>query len=319
MQNFLSSPFLYAGIICVAAIVAAIGSNKIANTRKAIASRIENLIGTADTTLNELKETSKVIDLSWNETEKANLKLEDNKKALIKILEKTIDAKDATIESQKDIIGQITGGDSYPRLSIGKKGFYIRIIGEYSIPNLKVDIIFLKNYLNIPYNITQAYIDNQTESEHIYKISSVKYQKLWVNSRTNLIPIENTIRESIITNNSSGFDIYFNSGFNRWVQKIRFIKHGDIDEWGVIDLLHSEKVTAKKGEYQKSSRIYLEISDKYPLYFIDPKSKDKVCRITLYNIGKQRTTNHPNFYVEYSDSICQQPFYIKEDFQLNDK
>jgi hypothetical protein len=311
MKEFFSSPYFYAAIVCVAAIVAAYGSSRIAKTRKAIAERTEKLVKSADSTLAELKNTSKIIDSSLFETKQANKKLEENKNSIIENLNKTIEVKEATIQAQKDIIGQITGGDSYPRLSLSNKGFHVTSEGTYNIPNLNVKVFFLKDYLNIPSEITASYLTENKESEFIYKIIDKTLSKLWLNGRSPLLEIDKKIIRSIINTNSSGFDIYFASEYRRWVQKIRLIKHPKEEKWGVIDIMHSEKITTPEDDPRRTRRIYLEISDNFPLYFRANDTNEKICRIILYVLDK-KIMFRPNFVIPYNDSIVEQSPYSKK-------
>ena len=103
--------------------------------------------------------------------EKHNQTLAVSKKTIITNLEKTIESKD-------EIIGMVTGGDSYPRLSIGNNYFFLSVNGVYSIPECTVEIVYLKNYLNISLNTTSDYLEkgirNDTDIKTIYKAKFTK-------------------------------------------------------------------------------------------------------------------------------------------------
>lgn len=164
--------------------------------------------------------------------------------------------------------------------------------------------------------MTQSYLKSNSESDYIYRITYVTIPKLWINAENALLPIKREIRESMTQTRSSGFDIVFTSEYKRWIQKIRFIQRtDDKNKWGVIDILDSEKPIASNKDNIKSSRIYLEVSNDFPLSFFDSKTNEKHYEITLYNLDNQHLSMYqPNFVAKSSLDIEKQPTYGKTDF-----
>ena len=317
MKEYILNPLFAIFLLTViAAFFVWINSAKDSKIRDQIYSGVDTLKIKSAETIERLKDANRDISKSLEKTIKANEQLAENNLKLAETYLKTIEAKEAIIDAQKDIIGQITGGDSYPRIFFGKKGFFVTANGQYSIPELRVDIYFLKNYLNIPSEVNQAYLKDQTESEYIYKISGFTIPKLWINGNSSLIPIKKEIRELLIHNSSSVFDIIFTSGYKRWIQNIRFVQHDNNEnKWGVIDILDSEKPIASTIDNIESSRIYLEVSNDFPLSIFDSKTNEKHYDITLYNLDNQHLSMYqPNFVAKSSLNIEKQPTYGKTDF-----
>ena len=298
-ENIFNPLFAIFILTVIAAFFVWINSVKDSKIRDQIYSGVDTLKIKSAETIERLKDANRDITISLKKTIKANEQLAENNLKIAENYLKTIEAKEAIIDAQKDIIGQITGGDSYPRLYLGKKGFFITANGQYSIPNLRIDIYFLKEYLDIPSNMTQSYLKSNSESDYIYKITNLTIPKLWINADNALLPIKREIRESMTQTRSSGFDIFFTSEYKRWIQKIRFIQHtDDKNKWGVIDILDSEKPITSTKDNIKSNRIYLEVSNDFPLSFIESKTNEKYYEITLYNIVNQHISMYqPNFVV----------------------
>lgn len=205
MSDFFLSPYTYAVIIAIAAFLAAIGSQHISNTRNLIAKQTENLVDTASETLAQMKDISQGINFT---------------------LEKTLEAKDATISAQKDILGQITGGDSFSSYDLIQKQLRLRIQGDYSIPNLKIKIYFLKNYIKIPFQEINEYLKKDVQnSKSINMIFDGGYEKLFQNVWVKPFELPRDVLSSIYEDDFAGFDIYFTTDYKCWKQSIRLMKN----------------------------------------------------------------------------------------------
>ncbi len=223
-------------ILAMFAFINARSDDKIKNDIK---SNTTKLIDASDKLVEDLTKVNKEIKNSQKDAETTYAKVNANYNKTIENLEETrrlniltndnlkeiIAAKDATIEAQNEIISQITGGDTYVYFNVWNKKLELKIEGDYSIPELNCEIYFLENYLNIPYEECDKYLRIPVESEHIKKIFTGIPQKIYQNTNYPPIELPTEVLNSIVNNTGSGFDIYFNSSFNKWVQKIRIIEN----------------------------------------------------------------------------------------------
>lgn len=317
MNEIISSPFTYAIIVAIAAFIAAIGSYQINKKRNEIAETTKSLVNTADSTMSELKKASIQINTSLEQTKKANQKLDDNKVRIIANLNKTLEAKDATITAQNEIIGQLTGGQSYPKIGIGESCFYILINGKYSIPECEIEIILLKDYLTAPFNVTDNYLKNGIKDGKYFKtLEKLKYPKLWKNGSSISIPFKEDVYNIVMNSQSFGFDIFYVSSFKRWKQEIRFLRfYEDKSDFGIFDKLIEENPSQDEDNNVKTKILIMQISDKFPTEFIEAKTKKKFCHIDLYNIENPNLQMYqPNFVMEMTDDNMKLPVYNEKDF-----
>ena len=270
MKEIISSPFTYAIIVTIAAFIAAYGSYRVNKTRKTIETNSKELIQKADSSMTELERASKQINESLEKAKEANIKLDinnsqlaSNYKKIVEGLEESIKAKDATISAQEEILGQITGGNSYPKITLKKDGFFLSPIGSFSIPNLQVKIGFIQNCMNIPEQTTLNYLRGQNPDKIFTFIISEKYSKLWKNPSFEIIKIKN-MKNYLMTNNGiiHGFDISFQSEYKKWFQKIRLISHNG--SWEIADVLYEIPTTQKSNVFSSEKKIYEHVSKDFP-------------------------------------------------------
>jgi len=261
MSEIISSPFTYAIIVAIAAFFAAYGSNRINNQRNKTAKLTENLVKTADSTLKELKEAGEKINLSLNETEKANLNLKTNNDAIVENLKKTIEAKETIIKVKDDILGMLTGGQSYPSILFNENGFWISITGEYGIPNLKLDIVHIKDYEKTPVNSLNKYLAEGYIDSNFKLVYSNTFIKTFAGT-LHLLKFED-LNLDIDTSKSQGFDFIFNSNIKKWTQRIRLNLVNN--RWEVLNGLE-EEITYKesKNKIPSPKSIHFKVSKNFP-------------------------------------------------------
>jgi uncharacterized protein (UPF0333 family) len=246
-------------------------------TKNEIKDNTDTLVNTAKETVKNLHTVSKNVLISQNQAQKTfdrlnltynntldNLeKTERNYQTSLENLERTIEAKDATITSQNEIIGQITGGDSYPKITLKNNGFYLSVVGTYNIPDLKIQIGLIQNCLNIPENLTLDYLKGK-ETEEIYTIKIQKeYSKLWTIPFSQTIEFKNMRNYLTQTNGQMhGFEIYFESAYKKWGQKIRVLSHDG--NWEIADVLYEIPTTQRDNTYSAEKVIYEHVSENFP-------------------------------------------------------
>jgi len=164
LSSIFSNPFTYAGIIILAALVAAFNAKNASKKTDGIVTTTHSIEGTTNATFSRLENVSTNLVTTLGKIEQANSKLEENRKSINDTYEKTIESLKATIQSKDEILGMITGGDSYPQLALSKNAFFVFVNGTYGIPNLKVEIYHLKDYNNIPSEVVFDYLLNKTMS-----------------------------------------------------------------------------------------------------------------------------------------------------------
>lgn len=318
MSEIISSPYTYAVIVAIAAFIAAFGSRQVDKVRKEIAGHTKNLIEKADSSMTELKIASSQINKSLEETKVANQKLDENKSKIIENLNKTLDAKNATINAQNEIIGQLTGGDSFPRIEVGESCFYLVINGNYSIPDCEVEIVLLRDYFTAPFDVTDSYVYNGKKDGKYYNtICRQFYPKLWINGINVEIPFVDEIYDCVKNADSFGFDIFFVSSFKRWKQEIRFLRFPERkSDFGVVEKVNEEKPSLNGKNEEKVKRLILEISDSFPTEFIEQKTKKRFCYVDLYHIeDENKHLYQPNFVTEMTKEITKLPIYNERDFK----
>ncbi|AOZ98783.1 hypothetical protein BIW12_04670 [Flavobacterium commune] len=196
--------------------------------------------------------------------QKASEQLQKNYKQIVETLNQTIEGKNATIKAQDEVIGQITGGNSYPELSLKKGGFYLNTHGSFSIPNLKISIWVIPNCLNIPKKVTIDYLrENITDQKYIIPIVAIRYSKLWAGYNIQSIEVENF--KSYLPNedgNMHAFEIYFESDYKKWKQRIRIISHNG--KWEIADLLDEIPTTQRDNIFFSEKEIYRHVSENFP-------------------------------------------------------
>nr|WP_314897278.1 hypothetical protein [uncultured Flavobacterium sp.] len=196
--------------------------------------------------------------------QKTSEQLQQNYKQIVETLNQTIEGKDATIRAQEGIIGQTTGGDSYPKITLKKKGFYLTVQGKYSIPNLRVTILLISNCLNIPKDVTIDYLrDGKINPTYIKTIFNYTYSKLWAGGHINPINIED-INNYLSTDDGvmHAFEIYYKSDFKIWEQKIRIISYKG--KWEIADILNEIPTTHRGNTILKDNNIYNLVSENFP-------------------------------------------------------
>ena len=96
--------------------------------------------------------SQQVVDQTKNNT----AKLEETKQAIIDNLSKTVEAKE-------EVIGMLTGGDSYPSILFNEQGFLFACNGKFGIPNLGKGVKSpLGCILNKPEDLEKAFEKENT-------------------------------------------------------------------------------------------------------------------------------------------------------------
>lgn len=208
---------------------------------------------------------------------KTNKTLKNTKNIIITNLNKTIEAKN-------EIIGMFTGGDSYPEIMFGKNSFLLASNGKYGIPNLKLQIVHIKDYEKVPIETLSKYLNNQKASGSI----SVVYTKTFTKTFAGTM---HTIKFSDIGIHldkkiSHGFDFNFNSDFKRWTERVRLINVND--KWEVLIGLE-EETSHKKNTHTLSQprTIYFRASPDFP-YLEKVNGKTMGRNQLFYHLTKKR-------------------------------
>ncbi|MBA4318144.1 MAG: hypothetical protein C0412_07065 [Flavobacterium sp.] len=252
-------------------------SNQDEKTKKDIKDNTDSLKSTAKKTIENLNEVNREILESQAQAKKTFEKVnrtyentfenlaqtEKNYDVTLENLQKTIEAKDATISSQNEIIGQITGGNSYPQVTLKKDGFYLRVVGPYNIPNLKIQIGLIQDCLNISENLTLDYLHGKVTDE-IYTVKIQKeYSKLWTVPFSQIIEFKN-MKNYLSQHNGQmhAFEIYFESAYKKWGQKIRIVSHNG--NWEIADVLYEIPTIQRDNVYNSEKEIYEHVSENFP-------------------------------------------------------
>lgn len=188
------------------------------------------------------------------QTKETNAMLEENKQSITDTLSKTVEAKE-------EIIGMLTGGDSYPTILYNKDGFLLASHGKYGIPNLKLQIVHISDYQHTSMESISNYLNNNKTNDNI----SVVYTNIFTKTFAGTV---HTIKLSelnieIDKNISHGFDFNFSNDFKRWVQRVRLIPVNG--KWEVLDGLE-EEVTYKKDIHSVPApkTIHFRASQNFP-------------------------------------------------------
>ena len=165
MYEYIFNPLFAIFILTViAAFFVWINSVKDSKIRDQINSGVDTLKIQSDETIRRLKDANRDISVSLEKTKKANEQLAENNQKISENYRKTIEAKEAIIDAQKDIIGQITGGDSYPSIVMTRNQFFLLVNGTYGIPNLNIQIYYLKDYTKNTFeNSIRLFIKQNTD------------------------------------------------------------------------------------------------------------------------------------------------------------
>ena len=237
--------------------------------KKTAKETIENLNGVNLEILesqNQAQETFDRLNLTYNNTLGNLEKTERNYQTSLENLERTIEAKDAILESQKDMISKLTGGDSYPYFTITNKKLKLNLNGKYSIPNLHFEIYFLKDYLKQDPNDIRKFLFEGKLNASIIKLNENTLSKLFVNKNYNGIELSNEALQYIKDDVYSGIDIKFESEFKTWSQAIRLNKNildNNIIE--ICNVIYELKETKSENTFELAKRIKAEASINFNL------------------------------------------------------
>lgn len=242
----------------------------------------------------KLSHTSSLLQKNFEETLKT---LEAANKAK----DEAIKAQTETLKSKNEVIGRLTGGDSYPEISLKKGGFHITVRGEYSIPDLRIIIYALPNYLNTPVQVTSDYLQNKYKgSSYIFPIYSQQYYMVWAGHMPGSIDIPN-FNEYLPTNDGvmNGFDILLETKNKKWKQQIRLVSHKG--KWEIADKLLEIQTTLKDNVYRNPEEISTKISENFPAIRTANTKTGKMMIYLTYNT-QAYDTSKPSFdYIEYND------------------
>lgn len=137
------------------------------------------------------------------------------------------------------------------------------VVGAYNIPGLKVKIGLIQNCLNIPENRTTDYLQDKV-GVAIFNIEIQKeYSKLWTVPFSQSIKFKN-MKDYLTHDNFQlhGFEIYFESTYKKWGQKIRILAHNG--NWEIADVLFEIPTIQKDNNYSSEKKIYEHVSEGFP-------------------------------------------------------
>lgn len=284
IMNFIKSLYSVSGVLLLLTILCVFAGSYLSHKDGQIRDKIDagvekinTIVTNSEKKLNEanealLKNNAIVTDnlektITANEQlQKASEQLQQNYKQIVETLNQTIEGKDTTIRAQEEVIGQTTGGDSYPKITLKKEGFYLTVQGIYSIPNLRVTIFLISNCLNIPKEVTIDYVrDGKINPTYIKTIFNDTYSKLWAGGHSNPIHIED-INDYLPTNDGvmHAFEIYYKSDFKIWEQKIRIISYKG--KWEIADILNEIPTTQRDNIIYREKKIYSLVSENFPAH-----------------------------------------------------
>lgn len=277
------------------------------NKLKEASAKLESNIDIAKLNLDKVT-LANVQLLETNEKlNKASLQLLDNYNKTLEALEasnkakdEAINAQNETLKSKDEIIGLLTGGSSFPRISLKKGGFHISVQGEYSIPDLRIIIYALPNYLNIPAQVTSDYMKGKkTGPSYIFPIYSQQYYMVWAGHLPGSIDIPN-FNEYLPTNDGimNGFDIILETKHKKWKQQIRIVSHNG--KWEIADKLLEIPTTQKGNVMRIPDEIFTEISENFPAIRTANTKTGKMMFYITYN-AQAYDASKPSFdYIEYN-------------------
>lgn len=238
---------------------------------------------------------------------KTSIQLQKNYEETLKTLEaankakeEAIKAQNQTINSKNEVIGKLTGGESYPRIDIKKGGFYIAVQGEYSIPDLRITIYALPNYLNIPVQVTSDYLKGKNIGpSNIFPIYHQQYYMVWAGHSPGSIDIPN-FNEYLPTNNGimNGFDIILETKHKKWKQQIRMVSHNG--KWEIAQKLLEIPTTQKDNVIRNPDEIFSEISENFPAISTSNTNTGKMMIYITYNARAYDISKPSVDYIEYN-------------------
>ncbi|WP_348823324.1 hypothetical protein [Flavobacterium aestuarii] len=232
---------------------------------------IDNLQGVSEDILdsqNQANVTYKTLKETYAKTIENLEKSERNYKTNLENLERTLDAKNSILESQKDMISRLTGGDSYPYFTISNKKLKLNINGKYNIPNLHFEIYFLKDYLIQEPNNLKKYLFQGILNTNIIKLKENTISKLFVNQYNNGLELSDEVLQHIRDDQYSGIDIKFTSEFKKWSQTIRLNKNIlDQNTLEICNVIYELKETKSDNPFELAKRIKAEASINFNLPF----------------------------------------------------
>lgn len=308
--DFMDIQFFILIATIIAAIFIYVNAKKDNSTKEEILTGTKTLQTNAEKTISDLSQVN-------NEVIESHKKLIKTYDKVIENLNKTIETKETVISTQHEIIGQLTGGNSYPRIGVGDKSFFVIAEGTYSIPECNIEIVLIRNYIDTPIDATYNYLEKkELDNTNFISVCNTSFPKLWINSKTIQIPYKDIIYESIKNDDSFGFDIYYNSPFKRWLQHIRFLRFPDNKEkFGIVDILTEEKSYSKKRDYSKITTIFREVSNEFPTVIFEEKTNKKFYLIDLYYNDNQKLMMYNyNFALEITKENETLPVYTLNDF-----
>lgn len=249
----------------------------------------------------QLLETNQKLSQTSIQLQKNYEKTLKTLEAANKAKEEAIKAQNETINSKDEVIGQLTGGKSFPRISLKKGGFHISVQGEYSIPDLRIIIYALPNYLNIPAQVTSDYMKGKkTGPSYIFPIYSQQYYMVWADHLPGSIDIPN-FNEYLPTNDGimNGFDIILETKHKKWKQQIRIVSHNG--KWEIADKLLEIPTTQKGNVMRIPDEIFTEISENFPAIRTANTKTGKMMFYITYN-AQAYDASKPSFdYIEYNE------------------
>jgi hypothetical protein len=248
--------------------------------KKIIEQKTDTLVNTGRETIDNLNIVSKDVLKSQEQANITYEKLKEtyantienlekselNYKTNLENLERTLDAKNSILESQKDMISKLTGGDSYPYFTITNKKLKLNVNGKYSIPNLHFEIYFLKDYLRQDPNDLRKYLFEGKLNGNIIKLNENTLSKLFVNKNYKGLELSNEVLQYIKDDVYSGIDIKFTSEFKTWSQTIRLNKNildNNIIE--ICNVIYELKETKSENPFELAKRIKAETSINFNL------------------------------------------------------
>lgn len=266
---------LLLAVLIISAFITYLSSNDDAKIKKAIDDKTDTLVDKGKETIDTLNEISKDVAIAQNQLDSTYLNsvlnLEQsvlNHQTTLENLKRTIEAKEKILKSQDEMISRLTGGNSYPYFTISNKKLKLHLDGDYGIPDLRIEIFFLKNYQMQEREIFLKYIYEGILNEGIIKFYDNTFPKLYVNKTYQDIIIPNEVLESIMSDDYSGFDIKFNSGYKSWTQYIRLHKNLlNTNQIDIFNILYESKEIKAKYPEDLVKKLKIEASPNYKDFF----------------------------------------------------
>lgn len=270
---------LLLAVLIISAFITYLSSNDDAKIKKAIDDKTDTLVAKGKETIDTLNKISKDVAIAQNQLDSTYLNsvlnLEQsvlNHQTTLENLKRTIEAKEKILKSQNDMLSRLTGGNSFPYITISHNKLQLHLDGDHGIPDLRIEIFFLNISKNKDNDIYKKYIYEGILNKDIIKFYDNTFTKLYVNKTYQDIVIPNEILESIMKNNDSGFDIRYNSGYKSWTQCIRLHKNmSDTKQIEIFNILYESKEIKVKYKEDLVKKIKIEASPNYKDLFNDFK------------------------------------------------